>query len=97
MDRRKFFRVLPLSLLGLPAALKAEPEKPAEPSPWSEMVCQREERVEAIHGYDRPACGTRFKFLRVDHTPYCPACGYAQDMSRNDELRQKISGIEVKK
>lgn len=91
MDRRKFFRSFPAAIVALPVVGWPTPKADAEPSVWSEMVCQNEG-----YGSNRPGCGTRIKFLRVAHTPICPKCGWVQDMSRTAELRAKISGIEVK-
>lgn len=39
MNRRKLFGILPLSLLGIPAALKAEAAPQTEMSPWVEHSC----------------------------------------------------------
>jgi hypothetical protein len=39
-----------------------------------------------------PACGQRFKVLRLAVTPICPKCGYAQDISRPG-VREKFVGI----
>lgn len=105
MNRRELFRVLPFSLLGLPSLAKGQPEKVfEEPSPWAEMMCQNEGMFkwrEVSRGeYEKGEmtslpCQTKFKFLRIAVTPICPKCGWAQDMSKDPELRAKISGIEV--
>jgi hypothetical protein len=97
MDRRSLFRLLPMSVLAVPSMAKAAMEPPkaaAEPSPWVEMVCQRER-------YDWPSngllwrCGTRFKFIRGAH-PFCPKCGALQSITRDNGGQSLMDGIEVK-
>jgi hypothetical protein len=39
-----------------------------------------------------PACGQKFKALRVAITPICPKCGYSQDISKLG-VREKFMGI----
>lgn len=135
LNRRTFFRLLPLAAMGSAAEVKSQVQtlphpitgyemsiedwrnkamvyreyverliQSKEPSPWSEMTCQRESTylwelngsgVWEQKSVSTPACGTRFKFLHFMHTPICPKCGRAQDMSRDPDLRAKISGIEV--
>lgn len=105
MNRRDLLRILP-AVFGVPAAIKAEEPKISKPEPssWSEMVCQnvghRAWHITTDGTYVEGQrislpCGQRFKFLRVSVTPYCPKCGWAQDMSRSEELREKISGIPI--
>jgi hypothetical protein len=97
MNRREMFRILPLSLLGLPSLAKAaaEPEKPAtEPSPWVETDCTRE-RWDDANEKVIWRCGTRFKFIRGAHA-ICPNCGALQSLYWSNGGRDKIAGIEVK-
>lgn len=96
MDRRKFFRAFPAAVLAVPSLVTARAEEKPEDSPWSETVCTRPGYNMADHGVDCPPCRTKFKFLRAPTMVVCPACGWVQDMSRNEETRAKISGIEVK-
>ena len=108
MNRRNLLRLLPLSAFGLasPSEAKIAPPPPAaapEPSPWIEMVCQREACWENAWGNNAdpatrgklvyPACGTRFKMIR-GATPVCPVC-YATQNVWTDELRKKFVGFVV--
>lgn len=60
-------------------------------SPWVQRS-----RGEYVHVGEllHPACGQKFKVLRVAVTPYCPKCGYAQDLSRPG-IRESFANPEV--
>jgi len=96
MDRRRFFRFLPLSALGvvgrLPAQTVSEEEK--EPSPWVEWECRMEARDWSKE--DAPVmfrCRTKYKALRGT-APICPMCGYQLAVGPGE--KDKVVGIEIK-
>jgi hypothetical protein len=70
MNRRKFFSLWPLSLLGfMPKMVETEviPVKEEIPSSWIERTCLGNDR------WGKIGCGTRYKFLRGGR-PICPTC-----------------------
>jgi hypothetical protein len=70
MNRRKFFSIMPLSLLGfVPRIAETEviPVKEEIPSPWIERTCIGDDR------WGKIGCGTRYRFLRGGR-PICPTC-----------------------
>lgn len=89
LSRRKFFSIMPLSVLGFAATAKSEVSavKNEESIPlWEEMTCQRP-------GNELyPACGQRFKFVHGTY-PYCPKCGCLQNMHSSEENRRKLTGV----
>jgi hypothetical protein len=67
---------------------------------WVEMTCQHEAHYEWKQGINgewiqgamtHPACGQKFKVLRVPTTPICPKCGYSQDINRPG-IREQFQG-----
>lgn len=104
MDRRSFFRLFPMSLVGLAAPGHAEkkenpvviqvngPKPSTEPSPWVEFTCQGE-RFNYDTGEVDWRCGTKFKAVRGSHI-YCPSCFRMHSVSP-EEYRDKMTGIVI--
>jgi hypothetical protein len=94
MDRRRFFRFLPLSALGVVGRLPAQTVSKEEPSPWVEWQCQSKAYD---YRHEPPTvmfeCHTKFKSLRGT-VPICPMCGYA--MAVGPDKKDKVVGIEIK-
>jgi hypothetical protein len=95
MNRRELLRFTPLVSLAIPGVARATkgPQRPAEPSPWVEKVCERQ-----LHYWTRSSeyipigepCGTRYKHLRGTMA-ICPKCNWTMPSPGED-----VVGIEVK-
>src|ERR1700722_15385234 len=100
MNRRDLFRFLPLAVIPGAAMTAEEPQKPAEPSPWVEMTCQREAVYDWVdvskespnrgfeNVYERGKMLTPACGTRFKFIrgahPICPKCGFTQLLSHEN-------------